>query len=90
MVEANPSTTLITHSLVSKKLVANVHAMLAILAFLSRPKKFQLQGLNKAFCDHVVFKSLISARFIGHDVVTNSSLLNSVVQKTRKLLKLEL
>lgn len=83
MVEADIST--VSLEVVSKKLVANVHAMLNILAYLSRPKKFQMQGLSRAFCDHIAFKSLISARFIGHDIITNSTLLNSIVQKTRKL-----
>jgi len=29
-------------------------------------------------------------RFIGHDIITESTLLNSIVQKSRKLQKLEL
>ena len=64
--------------------------MLAILAYLGRARKFQTQGLSRAFRDHITFKSMISARFIGYAVVTESSLLTSIVNKTRKLQKLEL
>ena len=48
-----------------------------------------MQGVSKAFRDHIVYKSLVSARFIGHDVVTKSTLLNSIVLRSRKLTKLE-
>ena len=77
-----------TENIVALKLVKNVHAMLTILAFLSRSKKFLAQGVSRAFRDHIAFKSLISVRFIGHAVITNSTLLTSVIQKTRKVQKL--
>ena len=68
----------------------NVHAVLAVMAYLSRPKKFALQGLNRAFREHIAFKSLVSARFIGHDIITQSTLLDSIVSRSRKLTKLEI
>ena len=43
-----------------------------------------------AFHEHIICKSLVSARFIGHDVITNSSLLQSVVLRSRKVTKLEI
>ena len=64
--------------------------MLQILAFLSRTKKYILQGVSKAFRDHITFKSLVSVRFVGHDVVTNSTLLSSIVLRSRKLTKMRI
>lgn len=64
--------------------------MLTILQYLGRSKKLQLQGVSKAFREHIVYKSLVSARFVGHDVVTQSTLLQSLVLRSRKLAKLEL
>ena len=64
--------------------------MLGIVAYLTRAKKFQLQQASRAFRDHITFKSLVSARFIGHDIVTKSTLLESIVLRSRKLAKLEL
>lgn len=74
----------------ARLLVKNVHAMLTILAYLPRSQKFQLQQVGRAFRDHITFKSLVSARFIGHDIVTESTLLESIVLRSRKLTKLEL
>ena len=73
-----------------RRLLMNVHAVLAILAYLPRAKKFALQALNRAFREHITFKSLVSARFIGHDVITQSTLLESIVSRSRKLTKLEI
>ena len=74
----------------SQRLVKNVHAMLAILGYLPRAQKFQLQQASRAFREHITYKSLVTARFIGHDIVTKSTLLESIVLKSRKLTKLEL
>ena len=73
-----------------RRLLMNVHAVLAVLAYLPRAKKFSLQVLSRAFREHITFKSLVSARFIGHDVITHSTLLDSIVSRSRKLTKLEI
>ena len=64
--------------------------MIQILAYLSRTKKFCLQQVSKAFRDHITFKSLVSARFIGRDILCNSTLLSSIVLRSRKLTKVRL
>ena len=49
-----------------------------------------MTGLSRAFREHIAFKSFVSARFIGHAVITQSTLLETIVNKSRKLTKFEL
>ena len=74
----------------SQLLLQNAHAVQSILGFLNRKKKMQTQQLNRSFRDHISFKSLVSVRFIHADVITKSTLLQSCVEKARKVTKLTL
>ena len=72
------------------KLVKNLHCVLTVIQYLSRKQKYALTGLCRAFREHIVFKSFVSAKFVGHDVITKSTLLTSIVNKSRKLTKFEI
>ena len=74
----------------SVKLLQNAHAIQQIIAFLSRKQKTQTQQLNRLFRDHITFKSLVSLKFMHNDVITKGTLLQTCVERTRKVTKLTL
>jgi len=56
-----------------------------IVSFLSRKKKGNLRQVSKNFGPFVSYKSMVSLRFLGADVIRKSNLLASYVFHSRKV-----
>jgi len=69
--------------------VANVHVMQVLLSYLSRKQKIALRLVCKDFGEAIAFKSLVSLRFTGNEVIKQSKLFENCVRHSRKVAKLQ-
>ena len=68
----------------------NSDIMQLVLSYLPRKMKFTLQLVSRSFGPQVAFKSLVSIRLLGSNVVTESNLFRKCIEKSRKVEKLHI
>lgn len=59
-----------------------------IVSFLNRKKKMNIRQVSKNFGPFISYKSMVSLRFLGADVIKKSRLLASCVFHSRKVTKI--